>query len=788
MVIAVAPALPAQGVGADRSPVPPAREPAGALGYDLAFDLHEFPWSSTVAIARDGRRAAYSIRRSPGNVNLSNRYMPNGTPSSVVGSQVYLKERQEDPAKGVCPGGNCWAPSLSPDGTTLVFFSDRDGPPQLWAYDIAAQRSRRLATARVKAKLWTGDEAQWSPDSRTVFVPIAPDSGPGAWLPAAESTTPAARPAGPTVSVLRGGSEEKKATQSAAQTPRQEFYHRENNAAIGAVDARSGALRIVVPAMAEPRPSVVRTSASGTWLSYLSVFKDHGITNQVSTVDLAVVPAAGGGPPRVVVRDLPLLSDYHGRNYAWHPTDDALVYMKDGQLWHVAMTASGPGAPRRLGESLGALAPSLHWFTRDGKAVVVGIDPLDEKSYADVRPRGLAVIPLDGGAPARIPFDAAWSFDDLVRADPRTVLQPDGASVTVVLTEVATGERAVVRYPTRGGPPRILWKGRARLGGLTGDSTHQAIYGLYQDVRTPPNLYRFPADMSQKTRVSHAESRLDAVAVGTADVFETTIPGYSGALSKARTAVLLPPNAKRGDKLPAVVLMYPGGDRSRESEVFGGGGPLTVPSLLFTSRGYAVVLASLPLGPNREAGNPLQEMIDQLLPQVYRAAELGYVDVNRLAIAGQSFGGYGTASIISGTNLFRAAVAVSGIYDLAGTYGYLDENGGSFWIGWSEAGQARMGTHPWANVQRYLENSPYYRADRIRTPLLLVHGDKDMAYHDAQKLFTALRRLDRPVQLATYGGMGHVIYEWTRPNAVDAAQRIVAFLRQHLGEPGGPAQ
>jgi dipeptidyl aminopeptidase/acylaminoacyl peptidase len=72
-------------------------------------------------------------------------------------------------------------------------------------------------------------------------------------------------------------------------------------------------------------------------------------------------------------------------------------------------------------------------------------------------------------------------------------------------------------------------------------------------------------------------------------------------------------------------------------------------------------------------------------------------------------------------------------------------------------------------------------------PLLLIHGDKDSAYHDAQKLFTALRRLDRPVQLATYAGMGHVIYEWTRPNAVDAARRTVAFIRDHLGEPSKSA-
>ena len=115
-------------------------------------------------------------------------------------------------------------------------------------------------------------------------------------------------------------------------------------------------------------------------------------------------------------------------------------------------------------------------------------------------------------------------------------------------------------------------------------------------------------------------------------------------------------------------------------------------------------------------------------------------------------------------------------------YGHFDDAGTSFWVGWSEGGQARMGTHPWANLTRYLENSPYYRADKIHTPLLLVHGDKDNAYHDAQKMFTALRRLDRPVQLATYRGMGHVITEWTRPNAVDAAERIIEFLHRHLGD------
>lgn len=228
--------------------------------------------------------------------------------------------------------------------------------------------------------------------------------------------------------------------------------------------------------------------------------------------------------------------------------------------------------------------------------------------------------------------------------------------------------------------------------------------------------------------------------------------------------------------------MHPGGEVTRAAEEFGGGNVFTVPNLVFTSRGYAVVLCNLTLGPNREAGNPTQEMVDVLLPQVYRAAELGYVDVNRLAITGQSFGGYGAASIVSRTNLFRAAVPISGIYDLAGTYGHIDIQGAGFWIAWSEAGQARMGTHPWANVRRYLENSPYYNADKIFTPVLIVHGTADQAYHDAGKLFTALRRLGKPAQLASYQDQGHAINGWKRASAIDAARRMVDFYRRHLGD------
>lgn len=306
-------------------------------------------------------------------------------------------------------------------------------------------------------------------------------------------------------------------------------------------------------------------------------------------------------------------------------------------------------------------------------------------------------------------------------------------------------------------------------------------------MRTPSNIFRFDADFSSRERISHIDPRLDDVEVGTAEIFETTVPLHDGTLATVKTAVLLPPGATRGDRLPALVTMYPGSDITRRAAQFGGGSVFTVPNLVFTSRGYAVVLCDLTLGPNEQAGNPIRDMVDVLLPQVYRAAELGYVDLNRLAITGQSYGGYGTGSIITRTNIFRAAVPISGIFDLFGTYGRIDVDGGGFFLAWSEGGQARMGTHPWADVRRYLDNSPYYNADKIATPLLIVHGTEDMAYHDAGKLFSALRRLGKPAQLASYLDQGHVISSWRRASAIDAARRMVEFYRRHLGDPApGP--
>ena len=67
---------------------------------------------------------------------------------------------------------------------------------------------------------------------------------------------------------------------------------------------------------------------------------------------------------------------------------------------------------------------------------------------------------------------------------------------------------------------------------------------------------------------------------------------------------------------------------STTAQQYGGGAPNSIPVQVFASRGYAVLLVDVPLGPQGKGGNPIQEMGDAVLAQVYRAANEGYIDID----------------------------------------------------------------------------------------------------------------------------------------------------------------
>jgi dipeptidyl aminopeptidase/acylaminoacyl peptidase len=249
---------------------------------------------------------------------------------------------------------------------------------------------------------------------------------------------------------------------------------------------------------------------------------------------------------------------------------------------------------------------------------------------------------------------------------------------------------------------------------------------------------------------------------------------------------LLRPKGARG-KLPVVVIPYPGATFSdappapainRVQAVVNGE--------LLAARGYGVLYPGLPLA--ETPGEPMQDLAAEIVAALDAAGDTGLVDTGRAALWGHSYGGYAALATAAGTARFRAIIASAAISDLAGGYGSMDprtdlDRGMMLTpgAGWFEAGQGRMGVPLWENPQRYIRNSPLYAAPKMTTPLLLIHGDVDFVpVAHAERMFTALYRLDRDAVLVRYRGAAHA--PASPANIRDQWTRVFDWLERHLGD------
>lgn len=182
----------------------------------------------------------------------------------------------------------------------------------------------------------------------------------------------------------------------------------------------------------------------------------------------------------------------------------------------------------------------------------------------------------------------------------------------------------------------------------------------------------------------------------------------------------LPKGYKKEDgPLPVFVWAYPREYNTREAAGQVKGSPYRFPRLNWASavfwvtRGYAIVdNADMPIVKmgNDEPNNTFVEQItDNANSLIDYIVGLGIADRNRIAVGGHSYGAFMTANLLAHTNLFAAGIARSGAYNRTLTpFGFQNESR-TFW-------QA---------PEVYSKMSPFNYADKIKTPLLLIHGMDD---------------------------------------------------------------
>jgi dipeptidyl aminopeptidase/acylaminoacyl peptidase len=200
----------------------------------------------------------------------------------------------------------------------------------------------------------------------------------------------------------------------------------------------------------------------------------------------------------------------------------------------------------------------------------------------------------------------------------------------------------------------------------------------------------------------------------------------------------------------------------------------------YVSNGYVVCIPDI----RTKKGHTGKSAARAVLGAARRLSALSWVDRQKLGLQGHSFGGYITNYLITHNDLFAAAQSSAGPVNFFSGYGAIRKITGTAMQQLYEHGQNNMGATPWDRPLRYLKNSPVIRANKVHTPLLLMHNDNDNAVPFAQsiELFTALRRLQRPVWLIRYSNEGHQLFRV--PEQLDFTIRQQQFFDHYLkGKP-----
>lgn len=202
----------------------------------------------------------------------------------------------------------------------------------------------------------------------------------------------------------------------------------------------------------------------------------------------------------------------------------------------------------------------------------------------------------------------------------------------------------------------------------------------------------------------------------------------------------------------------------------------------YVSNGYVILEPDIVY----TVGYPGQSALKCVLPAIDAVTDMGFVDEKHIGIQGHSWGGYQIAYMVTQTNRFAAAEAGAPVSNMTSAYDGIRWGPGLPRQFQYEHTQSRIGGTLWDQPMRFIENSPIFQADRVQTPLLILHNDADDAvpWYQGIEYFLALRRLGKEAYMFTYNGEPHHLDR--RPNQKDYTVRLQQFFDHFLKDAPAP--
>jgi dipeptidyl aminopeptidase/acylaminoacyl peptidase len=235
-------------------------------------------------------------------------------------------------------------------------------------------------------------------------------------------------------------------------------------------------------------------------------------------------------------------------------------------------------------------------------------------------------------------------------------------------------------------------------------------------------------------------------------------------------------------KYPLLVYFYERRSDNLHSYYAPAAGRSIINFSFYVSRGYVLFVPDIPY----KMGIPGQSALNSVVSGTQSLIDKGFIDEKRIGIQGHSWGGYQAAYLVTKTDMFACAEAGAPVSNMTSAYGGIRWGTGLSRMFQYERTQSRIGDTLWNARDQYIENSPLFSADKINTPLLILHNDEDGAvpWYQGIELFVALRRLEKPAWLLNYNGDPHWVMG--EENRRDFAIRMQQFFDHYLKDAPEP--